>query len=389
MMACHKPLSHVHEVEVKHISFCVWLFSWSLWAVSGYTQSSNAPAFFPEPPISFWPKQYVCYRTDDPLVIDGKLNEMAWQRAEWTDDFVDIEGDLKPQPRFRTRAKMLWDDRFFYIAGELEEPEVWAKLRKRDAVIFYDNDFEVFIDPDGDTHRYYELEVNAFSTEWDLFLVKPYRDGGPALHAWDIQGLKTAVAVDGTINKPGDRDKGWTIEIAIPWEVLKEAAPDGAPPQPGSQWRVNFSRVEWQTQVESGDYVKVKDPNTGKPLPEDNWVWSPQGVINMHYPEMWGFVQFSGKVAGSGVEAFQYQPEENVKWALHQVYYRERTHFNQRGKFTEEVTALGLEKNGLEDYSWPPKIMCTWNLFEAQLTSRDGSASWHIDQDGRVWKMMK
>jgi hypothetical protein len=367
------------------------VFFLALWlpGVGAYCQTASKQSSFPEPRIPFSPKQYVCYRTDQPLNIDGKLSEAAWLHAAWTDDFVDIEGDLKPKPRFRTRAKMLWDERFFYVAGELEEPEVWAKLKKRDAVIFYDNDFEVFIDPDGDTHRYYELEMNAFSTEWDLFLVKPYRDGGPALNAWDIQGLKTAVWVDGTINQPGDKDKGWTIEIAIPWEVLKEAAPGGAPPQPGSQWRVNFSRVEWQTQVESGNYVKVKDPNTNKPLPEDNWVWSPQGLINMHYPETWGFAQFSGKVAGSGVEAFQYQPEENVKWALRQIYYRERTHFNQHGKFTEEAAALGLEKNEMNGYSWPPEIKCTWNLFEARLPGHDGASFWHIDQDGRVWKSTK
>ena len=65
----------------------------------------------------------------------------------------------------------------------------------RDAVIYHDNDFEVFIDPDGDNHLYYELEINALGTEWDLLLVKPYRDGGPAVNAWDIQGLRTAVHV--------------------------------------------------------------------------------------------------------------------------------------------------------------------------------------------------
>ena len=66
------------------------------------------------------------------------------------DDFQDIEGDKKPRPRFRTRAKMLWDDQFFYVAAELEEPHVWATLTKHDSVIFHDNDFEIFIDPDGD-----------------------------------------------------------------------------------------------------------------------------------------------------------------------------------------------------------------------------------------------
>jgi len=76
---------------------------------------------------------------------------------------------------------MLWDDTYFYVAAQLEEPDVWATLTQRDTVIFYDNDFEVFIDPDGDTHNYYELEVNAFGTLWDLMLLTPYRDGGPAI----------------------------------------------------------------------------------------------------------------------------------------------------------------------------------------------------------------
>ena len=50
-------------------------------------------------------------------------------------------------------------------------------LTEHDSVIFQDNDFEVFIDPDGDNHNYYEIEINALNTEWDLRLPKPYRDG--------------------------------------------------------------------------------------------------------------------------------------------------------------------------------------------------------------------
>jgi hypothetical protein len=116
------------------------------------------------------PRTYECRRSPDPLRIDGRLDEPAWTAAPWTDLFVDIEGDAKPRPRFRTRAKMLWDDRNFYIAADLEEPHVWATLTKHDAVIFHDNDFEIFLDPNGDTLEYYELEVNAINTTWDLFL---------------------------------------------------------------------------------------------------------------------------------------------------------------------------------------------------------------------------
>ena len=116
-----------------------------------------------EPKGTITPKRYICYRTAGTITIDGTLDESSWQQAPWTNLFVDIEGNLKLKPRFRTRAKMLWDDDSFYIGADLEEPDVWAALTERDAVIFQDNDFEVFIDPDGDTHEYYEFEINALS----------------------------------------------------------------------------------------------------------------------------------------------------------------------------------------------------------------------------------
>jgi hypothetical protein len=348
-------------------------------------REKNSPSV-PEPEIPFNPEHYVCYKTASPLNINGVMNEPCWQHAVWSDDFVDIEGERKPKPRFRTRAKMLWDDDYFYVFAEMEEPDVWAKLEKRDSIIFYDNDFEVFIDPNGDTHCYYELEINAFSTEWDLFLDKPYRDGCCAVFFWNYEGMKSAVHVDGTINHPGDVDKGWTLEIALPWAALKECADKDAPPKRGDQWRMNFSRVEWQVEAKDGMYEKILNPETGKPYPEDNWVWSPQGVINMHYPEMWGFVQFSDKVAGTGTDDFAYRTDEDAKWALRQVYYRENNFYGKTGKFTSNVKDLGLAVYEIADYRWPPKIQCTTSLFEAILTSEDGAHQWHISQDGRVWQ---
>jgi hypothetical protein len=226
--------------------------------------------------------------------MDGRLDDAAWAEAPWTADFVDIEGPSRSAPAYRTRVKMLWDDEYLYVAAELEEPHVWATLTERDAVIFHDNDFEVFIDPDGDTYEYYELEVNALGTVWDLFLTKPYREGGRAIDAWDIRGLVHGVHVDGTLNDPSDRDRGWSVELAMPWSVLEEAAPGQEPPSPGDTWRINFSRVEWDTRVEDGRYVKETDPETGRPLPEHNWVWTPQWEVNMHAPEHWGRVTFEG-----------------------------------------------------------------------------------------------
>lgn len=222
------------------------------------------------------PLTYECLRATRPIHLDGKLDDPAWQNAPWTSDFVDIEGDRMPLPKFRTRVKMLWDDQYLYIAAELEEPEVKATLTQRDSVIFKDNDFEVFIKPLPDTRSYYEFEINALNTGWDLYLPKPYNEDGQPDNSWDIEGLKTAIAVQGTLNKAGDKDRGWTVEIAYPLSAFasRQAVPH---PRDGTTWRINFSRVEW----------------TAGQAKEDNWVWSPQGVIDMHVPGRWGYLRFS------------------------------------------------------------------------------------------------
>lgn len=232
------------------------------------------------------PRRYRCSFTQSRPNLDGSLTDPAWEAAEWTDDFVDIEGDAKPMPRFRTRVKMMWDEEFFYIAAEMEEPHVWATLTEHDSVIFHDNDFEVFIDPDGDAQRYFEFEINALNTGWDLYLAKPYRDGGSADNSWEMPGYRSAIHVKGTLNDPSDVDEGWTVELALPWSAFAENGGMPCPPQNGDTWRVNFSRVEWVVDVIEGRYVKREG------LREDNWVWSPQGVIDMHQPEQWGFVEF-------------------------------------------------------------------------------------------------
>jgi hypothetical protein len=343
----------------------------------------------PEPKVPFSPEKYVIQRAAAPIEVDGRLNEDSWMKADWTEVFGDIEGPGKPRPRFRTRVQMLWDNQYLYIGAYLEEPNAWATLTERDSIIFQDNDFEVFIDPDGDTHDYYEVEINALNTVWDLLLVKPYRDGGPAVHAWDIQGLKTAVFVNGSLNDPSDEDKAWTVEMAIPFDVLKECIP-GKPERPaaGAQWRMNFSRVEYHLTVEDGKYVKAREQASGQALPEDNWTWVPQGVINIHYPEMWGYVQFSDKKAGGGSDKFIDRPEEKVKWALRKIYYRERALYEERGAFSDELSALGL-KNARElkirNWLYPPVVQTTNSLFEAVYANKAG-VSWHIRQDGLVWK---
>jgi Carbohydrate family 9 binding domain-like len=277
---------------------------------------------------------------------------------------------------------MAWDDGYFYIAAELTEPHVWGTLTKHDSVIFHDNDFEVFIDPDGDNHEYYELEINALNTEWDLLLEKPYRDGGPAVDAWEIPGLKTATHVNGKLNDPEGLDESWTVELAIPWKALEARAHRPCPPKDGDQWRVNFSRVEWEHLVEGKAYKKVPKK------PEANWVWSPQGAIDMHRPERWGYVQFSAESPGRAA----YRPDRSqpARDRLMAIYHAQKAYHKSHQTWAKTLTDLGLPDAPTIPGLGPATILATPGGFEAEIALAPGDGEgpqiWAIRQDSRLYR---
>jgi hypothetical protein len=320
------------------------------------------------------PRGYVCVRASSPLTVDGRLDEGAWRDAAWTDDFVDIEGDRKPRPTLRTRVKMLWDDMYFYIGADLAEPHLWGTMKEHDSVLFHENDFEFFIDPNGDNHEYYEFEINALGTGWDLLLPRPYKDEGKAVNNWEIRGLKSAVHLDGTLNDPRDVDRGWSIELAVPWTALGELARRPSPPRDGDQWRVNFSRVQWTIEASERRYKKVEGTK------EHNWVWSPQHVIDMHRPESWGYVQFERAPR-------PFVPD--VTWParrwLHQVYYAQRDYRKANGRWAGSLEELRVP--GPPAGLARPVLERAGDLFDVSidLQGSDGkSHRWHIRQDSLI-----
>jgi hypothetical protein len=233
------------------------------------------------------PEGYVCYRVDGKIKVDGKLNEADWQKAQSTSSFVDISGEGFAKPCYDTSAKMLWDDNYLYVGAVLQEDDIKAKLSQRDTIIYYDNDFEVFLDPDGDGQNYFEIETNAKGVIFDLMLDKPYRSGGNFMIQWDCPGLQLAIHREGTLNKSKDKDKQWSVEMAIPHKALTVNFSN--PDQAGNCWRINFSRVQW---LKPGQR-------------EENWVWMPTGRIDMHMPDRWGFLYLSDRVVGKGTDPFK------------------------------------------------------------------------------------
>ncbi len=343
------------------------------------------------PRIAITPPVYYCPRAKGPLAMDGNIEKPFWADVPWTEPFADISGPDFPTPRFVTRAKMCWDDEALYVAALLEGSEIWAKLTQRDTVIYYDNDFEVFLDPSSCGHDYLELEMNALNTQWDLLLTRPYRDGGRSVSCWDIKGVETAVHINGVLNDPAADNRSWSVELRIPFAPLMETYcrednppqlprcyPPRKAPRVGEFWRMNFSRVQWQV---NADYSKKTDA-AGQVLPEDNWVWAPTGLIDIHCPEFWAYVFFTE--AG---EELPIPADEKRKLDLRRLYYAQHAHFDATGAFSADVPALyaSLPPHLNQLPAYPITVETTRRSFEAACPAADGAGEVCIRADGYTW----
>lgn len=273
-----------------------------------------------------WPADqiahYTAYRIEEALSIDGHLDESAWQLAPRSPRFVDL---ISGQPAIHdTCAAVLWDDTYLYIGFWIEEPQLAATLTERDALVWTENDVEVFI---AGKDAYYEFEVNPLGTIYEALFIwedayerggfaadpnlrrgiegqQPFNGVGFTTHPrgerlgffrWDMPGLRWAVALQGSINDPTIRDNGWTVEIAIPWEGMRWLAQaDGRalPPQDGDTWRMDFSRF---------NQYKAASPAQDS----GGWAWSAHGIWDSHIPECFPFIHFSKTPVELAIPAWQ------------------------------------------------------------------------------------
>lgn len=249
--------------------------------------------------------------TDEKIKVDGKLDEKSWLEVKPSPKFVDlISGEATA---YSTTVKLLWDEKYLYVGYEIEEPNLKGKFTERDSPIYEDNDVEIFI---AGENAYYEFEINSLGTIYEGLFVwqsdfetsglsklaeldrtKPslrfqeFNGVGFAKHprgkrwaflGWDYPGVQTAVAVQGTLNNDKDKDQGWTVELAFPWEgmkLLNFAKPRALPPKPDDQWRMDFSRF---------NQYKVNPPKNDS----GGWALSYHGIWDSHIPEYFPYVTF-------------------------------------------------------------------------------------------------
>jgi hypothetical protein len=268
------------------------------------------------------PGRYTALRAPSPVTPDGRAASAAWAKAPRTPRFVDMASGVPAA--MTTTAAILWDDEAMHIAFWAEEPNPTATMTERDALLFYENDLEIFIDG-GDS--YYELELNALGTIYEVFYI--WRDAKtpgskwdaprfdvnhPRVHSfggdyprtkdnfwtgnhprgtrwayldYDLPGLAVKVHVDGTVNDPGGTSRGWTAEISVPWSGLVDLSNGRSlPPKDGDTWGIFMGRFQ---QLNTRGPAEVATAG---------WAAHAFGIADTHLPESFTQVTFSTKVAG-------------------------------------------------------------------------------------------
>ncbi len=181
--------------------------------------------------------EYRTPRAAKPPTIDGKLDDAAWKAAPAVTLTSSMDGSPVSK---KTTARILYDDKFLYVAFDSEDADVWGSLRKKDDPIYTEDAVEIFIDANGDGKTYNELQVSPHNVNFDAAFVARRSDLAEAMK-WE-SGMKSAVSIRGTLDDDSDKDEGWSAEMQIPLDQLMEVP--RLPPAKGDIWRFNLYRLE-------------------------------------------------------------------------------------------------------------------------------------------------
>ena len=223
--------------------------------------------------------RYTVKKTAEAIYVDGRLDEEAWKLAP----VLQLSAKNGGQPAQATTARILWDDYYIYFSWDCEDSHIWSTMTVRDQPLYNEEVVEVFLDADSDLKTYLELEVNPLGTLWDGFIInREFKDGQAKLTgilAWNSFGIRWAVNTVGTVNDPADKDKLWSVELALPLTDIV-TAPNN-PPKNGDRWRANLFRI---------------DLPEGAGKPGQGQAWSPVSGRTFHDPEHFGELIFSDDI---------------------------------------------------------------------------------------------
>lgn len=204
------------------------------------------------------------------LKIDGKLDEDVWKDAATTGPFINVRtGDPDQGSAVQGSVRVLWNDKNLFLGFEVVDSNIVGGFDKsaKDPMLWTKDTVEVMIDPDGDGDNkdYYEIQVSpqnlVFDSQFDEYNKPKTEPNGPFGHQEWSSKLESAVVIDGTLDKPDDKDKGYTVELRLPWSSFSKAKK--VPPELGEHWRMNFyamqenSGVAWSPILGQGNFHKA------------------------------------------------------------------------------------------------------------------------------------
>ena len=192
-------------------------------------------------------------RTED-FTVNGTGDATSWQKATW-EPLHRRTPDGHP---YETRVKMLYSRTGLYVLMEAEDRTITATMTEDFLDLWNEDVFEFFFWPDERHSIYFEYEISPLGFELPILI--PNLDGRfLGWRPWHYEGARKtqkATTVTGGPQRSHAAITAWKAEVFVPYELLKPLT--NVPPQPGTRWRANFYRVDYdEGRATSWDWARV------------------------------------------------------------------------------------------------------------------------------------
>lgn len=208
---------------------------------------------------------YLCYSTTETMTIDGRADEAAWAKAPVLDFILPITHEAPVSP---TKGRLLWDSEYLYIYYDAVDRDLRGEATGRDVAVFHGDCLEAFFKPVPEEETYFNFEIGVRGAVYDA------KNPGNDRAKWDCEGLQFQIVQHGTLNQPGDEDRGWNLEMAIPLRCLREKAGEDLA---GTEWLFHLSRYDYATHL--GDKPELSSTTR-------------LSARNYHLPQDWAILRF-------------------------------------------------------------------------------------------------
>jgi hypothetical protein len=193
-------------------------------------------------------------RATEDFTVTGNGDAPAWAAVPWEPLTPRATGG---QP-YRTRVKMLYSPTGLYVLMEAEDRTLTATMTEDFLDLWNEDVFEFFLWPDERHTVYFEYEISPLGYELPI-LIPNFEGKFLGWRPWHYEGQRKtqkATVIVGGPKRSGAQIAGWKAEVYVPYELLKPL--QNVPPQPGTRWRANFYRVDYDGgQSTSWDWSRV------------------------------------------------------------------------------------------------------------------------------------